>query len=168
MRGSVLGYNAATGEGMLSGSDGQRYPFAGTDWRGDLVAVQGGAEVDFAIGDGSRACDIYPVAAPPALVATVGTRAGGPVVYPKSNVAAGLLALFLGPWGIHKFYLGYGGAGATMLIVTLVSIPLSLIGIGLLGLMAMGVIALVEAIIYLTKSPEDFNYTYVEHQKPWF
>lgn len=40
---------------------------------------------------------------------------------PKSKVAAGLLALFLGTLGIHRFYLGYTGVGLTMLLITLLS-----------------------------------------------
>jgi TM2 domain-containing membrane protein YozV len=37
----------------------------------------------------------------------------------KSKLAAGLLALFLGTWGIHRFYLGYNGIGLTLLFLWL-------------------------------------------------
>ena len=43
----------------------------------------------------------------------------------KSRVCAGLLALFLGPLGVHNFYLGYIGNGVTQLILTLVLGPLT-------------------------------------------
>ena len=86
----------------------------------------------------------------------------------KAHAAAGLLALFLGSWGIHKFYLGYNTEGAIMLGVTLVSFVLLIILIGFLGLMAIGGIALVEGILYLTKSEEEFHQTYVLRKRPWF
>ena len=35
---------------------------------------------------------------------------------PKSKIAAGLLAIFLGWLGIHKFYLGYTGPGIILSI----------------------------------------------------
>ncbi len=80
----------------------------------------------------------------------------------KSKVAAGLLALFVGSLGIHKFYLGYKSEGIIMLVITLLG---SLV---LIGPFAMGVISLIEGIIYLTKSDEDFNQTYVQNKKGWF
>ena len=40
----------------------------------------------------------------------------GPAV--KSKVAAGLLGIFLGALGIHRFYLGYIGIGVLMLLMT--------------------------------------------------
>jgi len=42
----------------------------------------------------------------------------GPPV--KSKVAAGLLGIFLGGLGIHRYYLGYAGIGTIMLLMTLV------------------------------------------------
>ena len=43
-----------------------------------------------------------------------------PMVTTKDHVAAGLLAIFLGAFGIHKFYLGYNTAGFIMLAVTII------------------------------------------------
>jgi TM2 domain-containing membrane protein YozV len=39
----------------------------------------------------------------------------------KSKLAAGLLGIFLGAWGIHRFYLGYVGIGIAQIIVTIVT-----------------------------------------------
>lgn len=39
----------------------------------------------------------------------------------KSKLVAGLLGIFLGGFGIHRFYLGYIGIGVVQIIVTLVT-----------------------------------------------
>ena len=39
----------------------------------------------------------------------------------KSKMVAGLLGLFLGAWGIHRFYLGYTKMGIIQIVVTLVT-----------------------------------------------
>ncbi|MEG2322500.1 MAG: TM2 domain-containing protein [Bacilli bacterium] len=39
----------------------------------------------------------------------------------KSKLAAGLLGIFLGAWGIHNFYLGNTGRAITQIILTLVT-----------------------------------------------
>ena len=78
----------------------------------------------------------------------------------KSKVAAGILGILLGALGIHKFYLGYTSTGVIMLLVSILTLGF--------GAAIMGIIGLVEGIIYLTKSDEEFYYTYVENQKKWF
>ena len=40
---------------------------------------------------------------------------------PKSKIAAGLLGIFLGYFGVHNFYLGYTGKGVAQLLITLLS-----------------------------------------------
>lgn len=80
--------------------------------------------------------------------------------YTKSKVAAGLLAIFLGALGIHKFYLGYNTQGLILLLVTVLScFILSFIT---------GIIGIVEGIIYLTKTDEEFDREYVQNKKLWF
>lgn len=78
----------------------------------------------------------------------------------KSKIAAGLLALFLGTLGIHKFYLGYQREGLIMLLVSLLTFGI--------GAIVMAVIALIEAIMYLTKSDADFEELYIQGHKGWF
>ncbi len=39
----------------------------------------------------------------------------------KSKLAAGLLGIFLGGFGVPRFYLGYTGLGVVQIIVTLVT-----------------------------------------------
>jgi TM2 domain-containing membrane protein YozV len=36
----------------------------------------------------------------------------------KSKIAAGLLGIFLGGFGVHRFYLGYTGIGVAQILVT--------------------------------------------------
>jgi TM2 domain-containing membrane protein YozV len=44
-----------------------------------------------------------------------------PATEPKSKIAAGLLGIFLGGFGIHRFYLGYTAIGIAQLIVNIVT-----------------------------------------------
>jgi TM2 domain-containing membrane protein YozV len=46
-------------------------------------------------------------------------------VSPKSKIVAGLLGIFLGWLGIHRFYLGYNGIGLLMLLLTIIAGPAS-------------------------------------------
>lgn len=39
----------------------------------------------------------------------------------KSKMAAGLLGIFLGAWGIHNFYLGNTTRGIIQIVVTIVT-----------------------------------------------
>ncbi len=71
-----------------------------------------------------------------------------------SRTTVGIVAILLGGLGIHKFMLGMTGPG----IITLV---LSCCGVG-------GIIGLIEGIIYLTKTDEEFYQTYVVEKKQWF
>jgi len=82
----------------------------------------------------------------------------------KSKVAAGLLGIFLGALGIHKFYLGYQKEGLIMLLVTLIG------GLLTSGAAAwvVGLIGLIEGVIYLTKPDDEFAATYVHARRAWF
>lgn len=60
----------------------------------------------------------------------------------QSRITAALLAFFLGGLGAHKFYLGKPGLGLVYLIFCWTFIP--------------AVVALIEAIGYLSMSDEDF------------
>lgn len=64
---------------------------------------------------------------------------------PKSKIAAGLMAIFLGCLGIHNFYLGYTGKAAIQLVVSLVG---GLITCGL-ALVGIWIWALIEGIMIL-------------------
>lgn len=81
----------------------------------------------------------------------------------KSKIAAGILGILLGALGIHKFYLGYTKEGVTMLLISILG---SLI-VGL-GPIVMSVFGLVEGILYLTKTDEQFKAIYIDNKKGWF
>jgi TM2 domain-containing membrane protein YozV len=80
------------------------------------------------------------------------------------KIAAGICGILLGSLGIHKFILGYTTEGIIMLAVTIV---ISVVSCGLLW-PVMWLIGLVEGIIYLTKSDEEFVRTYIQGRKGWF
>ena len=82
----------------------------------------------------------------------------------SKRVVAGILAIILGPLGIHKFILGYTQEGIITLIITFI---LGVITCGIAA-WAIGIITLVEGIIYLTKSDEEFIQTYQVNKKGWF
>lgn len=86
----------------------------------------------------------------------------------NKKMLAGLLAIFLGAFGIHKFILGYQKEGIIMLVITVIGIVLSCIGIGVFVVWGVGLIGLIEGIMYLTKSDEEFYNTYQVGRKPWF
>lgn len=82
----------------------------------------------------------------------------------KDHVAAGLFAVFLGFLGMHKFYLGYNNAAFIMLAVSIIG---SIVSLGLAAAVVW-VIAIIEGIIYLTKSQTEFDRIYVLNSREWF
>ena len=82
----------------------------------------------------------------------------------SKKLAAGLLGIFLGTFGIHKFVLGYSTAGIIMLVVSLAG---GIVTCGVASIV-MGIIGLIEGIIYLTKSNDEFRELYINQQKAWF
>lgn len=76
------------------------------------------------------------------------------------KIAAGICGILLGGLGIHKFILGYTKEGVIMLLISVLTLGL--------GAFISGIIGLIEGIIYLTKSDEDFVSTYVTAKKGWF
>lgn len=102
---------------------------------------------------------------PPGYAPPPGYGPGGPPpgsYYPGGQssgkkIGAGLCGIFLGGLGIHKFVLGYTNAGIIMLVIGLFSC----------GIVS-GIIGLIEGIIYLTKTDQEFDATYVYNTKEWF
>jgi len=78
----------------------------------------------------------------------------------NKKVVAGICGILLGGLGVHKFVLGYNTEGLIMLLVTVLTCGM--------GGAVMGVIGLVEGIIYLTKDDAEFVSTYQNGVKKWF
>jgi TM2 domain-containing membrane protein YozV len=78
----------------------------------------------------------------------------------EKKLAAGICGILLGALGIHKFILGYKKEGLIMLLVSLLSC----------GFLApiMGIIGLIEGILYLVKNDEEFSRLYIQNKKGWF
>lgn len=74
----------------------------------------------------------------------------------NKKLIAGILAILIGSLGIHKFILGYTKEGIIQIVISVFTC-----GIG-------GIIGLIEGIIYLTKSDEEFYQTYQVNKRPWF
>jgi TM2 domain-containing membrane protein YozV len=64
----------------------------------------------------------------------------------KNKIIAGVLAILLGGLGVHKFYLGNLGQGIIYLLFCWTGIP--------------GIIGLIEGILYLVKTDEEFDRLY--------
>jgi TM2 domain-containing membrane protein YozV len=78
----------------------------------------------------------------------------------SNKIAAGVCGILLGCFGVHKFILGYTSAGLIMLLVSLLSCGFAAPVFGIIGL--------IEGILYLVKSDEEFVKIYVDGRKTWF
>jgi TM2 domain-containing membrane protein YozV len=77
-----------------------------------------------------------------------------------NKIAAGICGILLGGLGVHKFILGYTGAGLIMLLITLLTCFAAAPVVHIIGL--------IEGIIYLCKTDDDFVHTYVDGRREWF
>jgi len=75
----------------------------------------------------------------------------------SKRIAAAICAILLGWLGVHKFILGLTTPGIIMLVISVFTCGTvsSLIG-------------LIEGIIYLTKSDQEFYQEYMVEKKAWF
>lgn len=80
----------------------------------------------------------------------------GKVPGADKKITAGIFGILLGGLGIHRFILGDSTGGILRIVITLVTC-----GAG-------SIIGLIEGIIYLTKSDEEFVRTYITEKKAWF
>lgn len=74
----------------------------------------------------------------------------------SKRTMAGVLAIIVGSLGVHRFILGDVTGGIIRIVITVVTC-----GAG-------GIVGLVEGIIYLTKTDEEFDRIYVQGGKKWF
>ena len=149
MTGESLTFSIQTSSGMINVADGQRYAFDGSNWRESMPPMRGVA-VNFQP-QGSTALEINRALGGSA-VATSGE---------KNKTTAGLLAILLVAFGVHKFYLGDTTAGAITLAI---SLGAGLVTCGAATFM-MSIIGIVERIIYLSKLDSEFQQIYVLGRK---
>ena len=81
-----------------------------------------------------------------AVQRVVASGAGAAAGSGKDRVTAALLAILLGSFGAHRFYLGHIGLGILYLVFFWTWIP--------------GIVGLIEGIIYLTQSDNEFKSKY--------
>lgn len=67
----------------------------------------------------------------------------------KSKIAAGLLGIFLGAFGVHNFYLGYTSKAVIQLVCTIVGLLTSCFVIGAFVVFGIEIWGLVEGIMIL-------------------
>jgi TM2 domain-containing membrane protein YozV len=161
MKGTLQDFSVAENRGWITADDGNRYSFQGPEWKGTGVPMAGN-RVDFQL-LGDAAISVTPdlvASAPPPQPVYSAAVTGNKV----DKTTVGICAILLGSLGIHKFLLGFQTEGIIMLAV---SVGAGFLTCGIAS-MIVGVIGLVEGIIYLTMSQEDFNRTYVQGQKKWF
>ncbi|MFN5458346.1 MAG: TM2 domain-containing protein [Bacteroidota bacterium] len=87
------------------------------------------------------------------------------------NTTAGICAILLGGFGIHKFVLGYNTEGIIILLLNIVGVPAigaftCGFGFGLYSITY--VIPIIEGVIYLTKTDEEFIEIYQKNKRAWF
>ncbi|MGD1851841.1 MAG: TM2 domain-containing protein [Cyanophyceae cyanobacterium] len=78
----------------------------------------------------------------------------------EKKISAGICGILIGALGIHKFILGYSTEGVIMLLASILTC----------GIAApiMGIIGLVEGILYITKEDQEFIDTYINNKRGWF
>lgn len=88
----------------------------------------------------------------------------------EKRLAAGICGILLGSFGVHKFILGYTTEGLIMLGIWIAAFVIAMItcGIGIPLVFIPQVIGIIEGVMYLTKSDEEFAHTYLVNKKPWF
>jgi len=158
MQGTILEASFQSNSGIIAGEDGGRYSFSANQWRANGIPHKG-QRVDFLPSD-DGATEIYPLQSTsdfPSLIAGE-----------KNRTIAALFAIVLGSFGAHKFYLGYNTQGIIMAALTISGWVLTSVLLGALWAWIPGIVGLIEGIIYLTKSDESFQETYVVNQKHWF
>ena len=74
----------------------------------------------------------------------------------KSKLAAGLLGIFLGQFGVHNFYLGNTGKAVGQLVGTIVGYMLLIVIIGIFIIAGISIWALIEGILILSAQPGSY------------
>jgi len=155
----------------IIGADGQQYGPASAEqlrrWIAEnrlnaqtLIQPEGAPDWKALSNFPEFAGDLKPAPPPFAAPPPVATPSSAIAAKASNKIAAGVFGILLGALGIHKFILGYTGAGLILLLVTILTCGIAWPVTHLIGL--------IEGIIYLAKSDEEFVRTYVDGRKEWF
>lgn len=153
----------------IIGADGQQYGPVNLDQMRRWMAENRVRAETLVQAEGSS--DWKPLSTFPELVTEFGAAPSAttpPIVPPpmvsnpraSNKIPAGICGILLGAFGIHKFVLGYTGAGVIMLL-------LSLLSCGTIYPI-MHIIGIIEGVIYLTRTDDEFVRLYVDGRKEWF
>ena len=108
MKGRIVDFSVQANSAVISGEEGTRYTFAGSEWNGDTPPTRG-MRIDFDVQD-INAVAIYKA---------LGGVGSSEAPESKNKMTASLMAIFLGA-GINKFYLGYIVPGLVFLLTNTV------------------------------------------------
>ena len=152
MNGQIIDYSFHTGSGTIAGSDGSRYSFTGDQWKTQETHSPGMRVTFDAVGN--RAASIYLTTRDP----------GGARASEKSKGTAVRLAIFLGAFCAHHFYLGHYRTAIVRLglypFVLLIGSPVGMkwypLPFLVFAAIILEILALINAFGYLAKSDEAF------------
>ncbi len=155
----------------MIGKDGQQYGPVSADQLRAWIAENRANAQTMVLVEGTQewkplgslpefAAQFWRSAAPPTIVPPALAAGYAPSPRASNKLPAGICGILLGGLGVHKFILGYTGAGLIMLLVTVLTCGI--------GWYVMHIIGLVEGIIYLCKPDEEFVRVYVDGRREWF
>ncbi len=180
MKGKIFSFDVASDTGLITSEDADRYEFFLDAWK-SVDAPLKGTPIEFYFGEDGSITEIYrvvPVAPeppePPAPSekptgsVAPGEKKAPQIVYRrmqggKSRLVAAALAIFLGGLGAHKFYTGDPVSGGIRLAVFLLGLLMMFI-----PTVVIAGIAVIEGVIYLFTSTENFDRTYLQGRRAWF
>lgn len=88
--------------------------------------------------------------------------------FARKKITAGLFGIFLGAWGVHKFIIGQKTAGIIMLCFTLAGIAGACLIVPLIFPITMHFIGIIEGVIYLSRTEQNFYRLYAVEKRSWF
>ena len=82
----------------------------------------------------------------------------------RKRTTTGVMGIIFGFLGVHKFILGYTAEGFILLLVSVIG---GIITCGL-SIIVTDLIGIIEGIIILSKTPEEFKRLYLDKKTGWF
>tara|TARA_B100000686_G_scaffold245604_1_gene254850 strand:- start:799 stop:1308 length:510 start_codon:yes stop_codon:yes gene_type:complete len=158
INGRILDYDWRNSVGIITGDDGFRYNFALDNWKSEQMPSRG-MNVNFVVDEGN-ALQIF---------VTTGSSSSTSGFSDSKKLIAGLLAILVGCFGIHKFYLNSISKSGEYTVPGVMLLVAGTVGWILVipGLISV-VIGIVEGVTYLTKAEEEFHQIYITGKRAWF